>query len=62
MKNPYVYAKSGSLGGVYCLSGFLLTNSGKVLIFSIMNNHYTIPTEDLRIQIQGVLEYIRDNY
>ncbi len=52
---PFIFAKSGSMGNIYCLSGFLETDSGKVLIFSFMNNNFngdqrsTIKTEMNRI-------------
>lgn len=59
---PYVYAKTGSLANNHCLSGYLLTRSGKVLIFSFMNNHYTQPTVTLKESMQKVLEQLRDNY
>jgi len=59
---PYIYAKSGSLSNNYNLSGYLLTNSGKTLIFSFMNNHYLKPTAELKNQIRQILEYVRDNY
>lgn len=59
---PYIYAKSGSLGNNYCLSGYLLTKSGKTLIFSFMNNHFIQPSSDIKKQMQGVFEEIRDSY
>ncbi|ULC59638.1 D-alanyl-D-alanine carboxypeptidase [Flaviramulus sp. BrNp1-15] len=59
---PYVFAKSGTVGNNYSLSGYLITNSGKTLIFSFMNNHYTEPTVEVKKRIQSVLEWLRDNY
>lgn len=59
---PYIYAKSGSLGNNYCLSGYLLTKSGKTLIFSFMNNHYKVPTSEIKKKMQVVFENLRDNY
>ena len=59
---PYVYAKSGSLGNNYSLSGYLITKSGKTLIFSFMNNHFKTKTSDVKKEMEAVLELIRDNY
>lgn len=61
-KTPYVYAKTGTVGNVHCLSGYLLTNSGEVLIFSFMNNNYKTSTSKIKEQMQKVLEYLRDTY
>ena len=59
---PYIHAKSGSLGNNYCLSGYLETASGKTLIFSFMNNHFRIPSLDVKMRMQTLFEYLRDNY
>jgi len=59
---PYIYAKSGSLSNNYNLSGYLLTKSGKTLIFSFMNNHYLRPTTELKNNMKRIFEGIRDNY
>ncbi|MFV0306049.1 MAG: D-alanyl-D-alanine carboxypeptidase/D-alanyl-D-alanine-endopeptidase [Moheibacter sp.] len=59
---PYIYAKSGTLSNNYCLSGFLKTKSGKMLAFSVMNNHFQKENWQVRQQTQKLLEYIRDNY
>lgn len=60
--SPYIYAKSGSLSNNYCLSGYLLTNSGKTLIFSFMNNHFTQTSADERLQLEFMLQTLRDTY
>ncbi|WP_239985846.1 MULTISPECIES: D-alanyl-D-alanine carboxypeptidase/D-alanyl-D-alanine-endopeptidase [Arenibacter] len=59
---PYIYAKTGSLGNNYCLSGYLITRSGKTLIFSFMNNHFTKSNAEVKQQMQSIFEMIRDNY
>lgn len=59
---PYVYAKTGTLRHNHCLSGFIQTRSGKQLIFSIMNNHYTSSSTVIKNEMQKLLELIRDNY
>lgn len=59
---PYIYAKSGSLSNTYCLSGYLLTKSGKTLIFSFMNNHYKQATNEERTRMEQMLQTLRDTY
>jgi D-alanyl-D-alanine carboxypeptidase/D-alanyl-D-alanine-endopeptidase (penicillin-binding protein 4) len=59
---PYIHAKSGTVGNNYSLSGYLVTNSGKTLIFSFMNNHYRKPTVEVKQNMQSVFEWLRDNY
>ncbi len=57
---PYIFAKSGSLGNNYNLSGFLKTKSGKWFIFSFMNNHFTIPSAQIRIEMARVLRELHE--
>ena len=55
---PYVWAKTGSLLNNHCLSGFILTRSGKVYVFSFMNNHFTGSANAPRRSMQRVLEWM----
>jgi D-alanyl-D-alanine carboxypeptidase/D-alanyl-D-alanine-endopeptidase (penicillin-binding protein 4) len=61
-EKPYIYAKSGSLSNNYCLSGYLVANSGKVLIFSFMNNHFRASTSEERNRLEQMLQTLRDTY
>ncbi len=60
--DPYIYAKTGSLGNNHCVSGYLLTKSGKTLIFSFMNNHFQHPSAEEKQRMQAIFEEIRDQY
>ncbi len=61
-ERPYIYAKTGSLENNYCLSGYLLTKSGKTVIFSFMNNHFLKTPSEIKDKMQSVFETIRDTY
>jgi D-alanyl-D-alanine carboxypeptidase/D-alanyl-D-alanine-endopeptidase (penicillin-binding protein 4) len=61
-RRPYIFAKSGSLGNNYCLSGYLLTESGKTVVFSFMNNHFKHPSSELKLKMEQIFEKIRDTY
>jgi serine-type D-Ala-D-Ala carboxypeptidase/endopeptidase (penicillin-binding protein 4) len=58
---PFVFAKTGTLGGVYCLSGYLITKQNKLLLFSFMNNNFTKPTSSIRKEVERIITWVADN-
>ena len=59
---PFVYAKTGTLSNNHCLSGYLITKKGTVLIFSFMNNHYRVSSSEIKEQMQDHLFEIYNKY
>lgn len=59
---PYVYAKTGSLSNNHALSGYILTQTGRVLIFSFMHSNYIGNLSAIRGEMKMTLEYIRDHF
>jgi D-alanyl-D-alanine carboxypeptidase/D-alanyl-D-alanine-endopeptidase (penicillin-binding protein 4) len=57
---PYVFAKTGGLGGVHCLSGYITCKSGKTLIFSFMHNNFNGSNRQWKQEMQRIFEIIRD--
>ena len=51
-----IYAKSGSMSGIYCLSGYVFSKKGKWLSFSIMINNHASTAAELRNRILVCLE------
>jgi D-alanyl-D-alanine carboxypeptidase/D-alanyl-D-alanine-endopeptidase (penicillin-binding protein 4) len=59
---PFLFAKSGSVGNNYNLSGYVRTKSGKLLIFSFMNNHFRTPSQEIRNTIYTTLKELYQRY
>lgn len=57
-----LFAKSGSLGNNFNLSGYVRTKSGKLLIFSYMNNHFRIPVQRVKSQISEIINQLYTGY
>lgn len=57
-----IHAKTGSMSHVYNLSGFLETNSGKIILFSFMNNNFAISFSELKMEMERVLNVFVNDY
>ena len=56
---PYIFAKSGSMGGIYNLSGYLITKTGRRMAFSFMNNNIIDSLSAVR---KGIALYLTSIY
>jgi D-alanyl-D-alanine carboxypeptidase/D-alanyl-D-alanine-endopeptidase (penicillin-binding protein 4) len=61
-QTPYIFGKTGTLSNNHCLSGFLVTRKGKTLVFSFMNSNFTTSTNDVRNNMQSILNLLYEKY
>lgn len=61
-ETPYIFAKSGSMTGVYNLSGYIVTRKKRVLLFSMMHNNFVQPVSEIRKRTADFLETVRDRF
>ncbi|KRT17673.1 peptidase S13 [Pedobacter ginsenosidimutans] len=59
---PFVFGKTGSLGGVHNQSGYVLTKKGKTYIYSFMNNSFVKPTAEVRAEMVRIITYIHNTF
>ena len=59
---PYVFAKTGTLSNKHCLSGYIKTDSGKLLIFSFMHNNYIGSPDPLKREMERILAWIKKSF
>ncbi|SOE21471.1 D-alanyl-D-alanine carboxypeptidase / D-alanyl-D-alanine-endopeptidase (penicillin-binding protein 4) [Spirosomataceae bacterium TFI 002] len=61
-ETSFLHAKSGTLSGVYNLSGYVKTASGKTLIVSCMHNNFNRGASEFRKWTSTLYETIYKNY
>lgn len=60
--SPFVFAKTGTLGGVHNQSGYVVTKKGKLLLYSFMNNNFVQSTAEVRKEMVRIMSYIHENF
>lgn len=68
LKNYYgsegglIYAKTGSMSGVFCISGYLYTKKNRLLLFSVLINNFQSSPTDVRRSVEAFLKKVRQVY
>ncbi len=60
--STFFYAKTGTLGGVVALSGFLITKKDKLLIVSVLVNNHRASSTDIRRGVEKFIQDLRQKY
>ncbi|MCW3089025.1 MAG: hypothetical protein JWP81_94 [Ferruginibacter sp.] len=58
----FIFAKTGTLSNHCALSGFIITKKNKLLIFSVLANHYQGAATPVRRAVEKFLMDIREKY
>ena len=59
---PIFYGKTGTLSNNHNLSGYLITKSNKILIFSFMMNHYRYSTQEIKKAMDKIIVDLHMRY
>jgi serine-type D-Ala-D-Ala carboxypeptidase/endopeptidase (penicillin-binding protein 4) len=59
--NGSVFAKTGSMSGVHCISGYIYTDHKQLLEFSILVNNSNGGGTAIRREVENYIEYLRKN-
>jgi serine-type D-Ala-D-Ala carboxypeptidase/endopeptidase (penicillin-binding protein 4) len=58
-ESSYIFAKTGSLTGVICLSGYIYTSKNRLLEFSILVNNHVGSGSAIRRDVEKYVQYLR---
>ncbi len=58
----FIFAKTGTLSNHCALSGFIITKKNKLLIFSVLANHYQTSATPVRRAVERFLTGLREKY
>jgi len=58
----FVFAKTGTLRHVHCLSGYIKTAGDKTLIFSFMHNNFPDKISKLKEEMEVLLNWTSENF
>lgn len=61
-ESSFIYAKSGTLSNNSALSGFMITKKGKLLVFSVLTNHYQSSATPVRRAVERFINTIREQF
>lgn len=59
-KEPYIFAKTGTMSNHHSLVGLIRTRSGKTYSFAFMNSNYPYKASEVRREMEKVLVMVRD--
>ncbi len=59
-KEPYIFAKTGTMSNNHSLVGLIKTNSGKTYVFAFMNTNYPYKASVVRREMEKVMVMVRD--
>ena len=54
--NGQIFAKTGTLNKVKALTGYMKTNTGRTLVFSILVNNYSGSVDMVKNRIEKILQ------
>jgi len=61
-RGPYVFGKTGTLRHNHNLSGFIRTDSGKLLMVCYMNNHFPSASRVVKKEMEQIFQLIKKGY